>query len=470
MPLRSNGLRADGECKEFSILEKRAGNGYSVIAFVGRRSRYCLSAVTPSTIPEAEVAVSMLAPHPVTVLPFAFLLLAIAILPLFAPSFWEHNRNKAIVAGLLSTPIALWLLFREPLAIVHSLREYVSFIALLGSLFIISGGVHLEGDLKATPARNVGLLALGGVLAKILGTTGASMLLIRTVLKTNSQRSHVAHLPFFFILVVSNCGGLLTPLGDPPLFLGFLRGVPFTWTLRLWPVWSVAMLWLLGLYYFIDRRAYAKEDPARLQRDTLEVVPLSLVGWRNVGLLMGVVVSVLLPAPYREICMVGLALLSLAVGGAKARRANGFTFAPITEVAILFAGIFVTMIPALKLLELHGASIGLIRPWHYFIASGSLSSVLDNAPTYLTFLSAAQGLGLHGTVGVPDAFLAAISAGSVLMGANTYIGNGPNFMVKAIADDAGYRTASFGKHAAAAILVLMPVYVFTALWVSFCVT
>jgi Na+/H+ antiporter NhaD/arsenite permease-like protein len=411
----------------------------------------------------------MLDPHPVTVLPFALLLLAIAVLPLFAPAFWDHNRNKAIVAGLLATPIALWLLFREPLAIVHSLREYVSFIALLGSLYVVSGGIHLEGDLKATPANNTALLAFGGVLANVLGTTGASMLLIRTVLKTNSQRSHVAYLPFFFILVVSNCGGLLTPLGDPPLFLGFLRGVPFTWTLRLWPVWSVAMLWLLGLYYFIDRRAYAKEDPVRLRRDALEVVPLSLVGWRNVGLLMGVVVSVLLPAPFREICMVGFALLSLTLGGTKARRANGFTFGPITEVAILFAGIFVTMIPALKLLEIHGASIGLTRPWHYFFASGSLSSVLDNAPTYLTFLSAAQGLGLHGTVGVPDAFLAAISTGSVLMGANTYIGNGPNFMVKAIADNAGYRTASFAKHALAAILVLMPVYVFAALWVSFCI-
>ncbi len=411
----------------------------------------------------------MLDPHPITVAPFALLLLAIAILPLFAPRFWDQNRNKALVATLLSVPIVGWLIFRQPLAILHSLREYASFIALLGSLFIVSGGIHLEGDLQATPARNTALLALGGVLANILGTTGASMLLIRTVLKTNSQRSHVAYLPFFFILIVSNCGGLLTPLGDPPLFLGYLRGVPFTWTLRLWPVWMAAMLWLLGLYYFIDRRAYAREDPIQLQRDAAEVVPLSLIGWRNVVLLFGVVTSVILPTPYREICMVALALVSLAFGGSKARRANGFSFGPIVEVAILFAGIFLTMIPALRLLELHGVSIGLTQPWHYFLASGSLSSVLDNAPTYLTFLSAAQGLGLHGTVGVPNAFLAAISAGSVMMGANTYVGNGPNFMVKAIADNSGYRTASFGSHALAAVLVLMPVYVATALWLSFCV-
>jgi Na+/H+ antiporter NhaD/arsenite permease-like protein len=412
----------------------------------------------------------MFDPHPITVLPFALLLLAIAVLPLAAPAFWEHNRNKALVAGLLAAPIAAWLLVREPMSVAHSLREYASFIILLGSLFVISGGIHLEGDLRATPGTNTLLLALGGVLANILGTTGASMLLIRTVLKTNSQRRHVAYLPFFFILVVSNCGGLLTPLGDPPLFLGYLRGVPFTWTLLLWPAWLFTMAWLLGLYYFIDRRAYAREDPARLRRDELEVVPLSLIGRRNIALLLGVVVSVLMPTPYRELCMVGLALASLFVGGKRGRQANGFTFGPIVEVAILFCGIFLTMIPALKLLELHGGRIGLTQPWHYFLASGSLSSVLDNAPTYLTFLSAAQGLGLRGSVvGVPTAFLAAISAGSVMMGANTYIGNGPNFMVKAIADDSGYPTASFGRHALLAALVLSPVYVFTALWLSFCV-
>jgi Na+/H+ antiporter NhaD/arsenite permease-like protein len=416
-----------------------------------------------------EVADSILDPHPLTVAPFALLLLAIALMPLIAPKYWENNWNKAVVAGLLSVPTVGWLLIRDPSAILHSLKEYSSFTALLGSLFVVSGGIHLEGDLRATPARNTALLALGGILANVLGTTGASMLLIRTVLRTNSQRSHVAYLPFFFILIVSNCGGLLTPLGDPPLFLGYLRGVPFTWTLRLWPVWTVAMAWLLGLYYIIDRRNYAREDPSRVAQDAREAVPLSLLGWRNVALLFGVVASVLLPAPYREIGMAGLALVSMVFGGTKARQANGFTFGPIVEVSILFAGIFLTMIPALQLLKVHGATIGLTRPWHYFVASGSLSSVLDNAPTYLTFLSAAQGLGHNGPAGVPDACLAAISAGCVLMGANTYIGNGPNFMVKAIADDAGYRTASFGRHAVAAVLVLMPIYVFTALWVSYCV-
>lgn len=410
----------------------------------------------------------VLAVHPIAIAPFALLLLAIAIMPLVAPAFWEHNRNKAIVAALLSAPIATWLLMASPGALVHSVKEYASFLALLGALFVVTGGIHLEGDLRATPGRNTLLLALGAVLANALGTTGASMLLIRTVLRSNSQRSHVEHLPFFFILIVSNCGGLLTPLGDPPLFLGFLRGVPFSWTFRLLPIWLMAMAWLLGVYYFVDRRAYAREAAAALERDEREALPLRVLGWRNIPLLLGVVGAVLLPAPYRELTMLALAGLSLVSGAKTARTGNDFSFGPILEVAILFAGIFVTMIPALALLERHGAELGLSRPWHFFLASGVLSSVLDNAPTYLTFLSAAQSLQLENqVVGVPHAFLAAISLGSVFMGANTYIGNGPNFMVKAIADNSGYRTASFGRHALVASLMLAPVYVLAALWVSY---
>lgn len=410
---------------------------------------------------------TMLDPHPIFVVPFALLLLCIALLPLVAPAFWEHNRNKALVAAALAAPILIWLGLREPSAIVHSLKEYVSFIALLGSLYVISGSIHLEGDLRATPGTNTLMLAVGGVLANLVGTTGASMLLIRTVLRTNSERANVSHLPLFFILVVSNCGGLLTPLGDPPLFLGYLRGVPFTWTLRLWPIWVIAMVWLLGLYYFVDRRAYARETAERIERDIREVVPLTLIGWHNLGFLLCIVASVFLPTPYRELGMMATAVLSLTLGGKKARAANKFTFGPIIEVAILFAGIFTTMIPALQLLELHGKDLGLVHPWQYFVASGALSSVLDNAPTYLTFFSAAQGLGLPAQVaGVPTAFLAAISTGAVLMGANTYIGNGPNFMVKAIADESGYRTYSFGRYALYAILILLPVYVATACWIS----
>lgn len=402
-----------------------------------------------------------------SVLPFALLLLAIAVMPLLAPVFWEHNRNKALVALVCAAPIAIWLLAANQHALAHSMHEYLSFLALLGALFVVAGGIHVSGDLRATPGRNTALLASGAVLANLLGTTGASMALIRLVLRTNSERHRVEHLPFFFILVVSNSGGLLTPLGDPPLFLGYLRGVHFTWTLRLLPFWLAANAWLLGLFYFFDRRAYAQESTRDIVRDTLETTPLRITGWGNVVLLLGVVGAVFLSSPYREIAMVALAAASVLFVSRQARAANGFSFAPILEVAILFFGIFVTMVPALELLEHHGAALGLSKPWHFFFATGILSSVLDNAPTYLTFLSAAQGLGLENqVVGVPHVFLEAISAGAVLMGANTYIGNGPNFMVKAIADASGYRTASFGRHALVAALVLSPVYLISSLLVS----
>ncbi len=407
-------------------------------------------------------------PHPLSVVPFCVLLLCIALLPLLAPARWEHNRDKAAITALISLPVAAWLAFRHPTALLHSALEYVSFLTLLAALFIVTGGIHLEGDLIASPGRNTLLLLLGAVLANLLGTTGASMLLIRTFLRTNSQRENREHLPFFFILIVANCGGLLTPLGDPPLFLGYLRGVPFTWTLRLFPVWLLAVGWLLALFYFVDRRAYRRESAQRQLRDRREAVPLKVLGKRNIPLLLAVVAAVLLPSPWRELCMAGLSALSLLGGARTARTANAFSFAPIIEVATLFAGIFITMVPALALLEQHGAELGLSRPWQFFLVTGSLSSVLDNAPTYLTFLSAAQSLGLTPQVaGVPHTFLAAISAGAVLMGANTYIGNGPNFMVKAIADLSGYQTASFARHALTALLVLSPVYLMTVLWLSY---
>jgi Na+/H+ antiporter NhaD/arsenite permease-like protein len=403
----------------------------------------------------------------VAVVPFAVLLAAIAILPLAAPAFWDHHRNKALVVAALGLPVGLWLGTTNLPALGHSIREYSSFITLLGALFVVSGGIYVGGDLVARPALNCALLGAGAVLANAIGTTGASMLLIRLVLRTNSQRRHVAHLPFFFILIVSNCGGLLTPLGDPPLFLGYLRGVHFTWTLRLLPFWLLAVSWLLLLFYVLDRRAYAKERREDLARDEQQARALRVIGLRQVPLLLGVLAAVFLPSPMREGAMVALAVLSLLAGPGAARRQNAFSFGPIIEVAVLFAGIFVTMVPALALLERHGPALGISQPWQYFLGAGVLSSVLDNAPTYLTFLSAAQGQGLgNEVVGVPHVILEAISVGSVFMGANTYIGNGPNFMVKAIADSVGYKTASFGRHALAAVAVLSPVYLLAAIWVS----
>ena len=408
----------------------------------------------------------------VAVLPFALLLAAIAVLPLAASHFWESNRNKAIVAGLLSLPILAYVGLAHAESLLHSGVEYVSFIALLGALFVVAGGIHLDGDLEGRPEINAGILLLGAVLANFVGTTGASMLLIRTLLRTNGQRHQRGHIPFFFILIVSNCGGLLTPLGDPPLFLGFMRGVPFLWTLGLWPVWLGVIAYLLTVFYLVDRRAYRREKARDIALDKSHVKPLRLRGAINIVFLLGIVVAVFLPSPWRELSMVGCALASVFLGPREARKENAFSYAPIVEVAILFLGIFITMIPALALLEHHGAELGLTTPTHYFFVTGGLSSVLDNAPTYLAFLTAAQGLTVANSlpvdvVGVGAEFLVAISCGAVLMGANTYIGNGPNFMVKAIAEEARYEMPSFFGYAGRAIAVLSPVYVVIGLYLAF---
>lgn len=400
--------------------------------------------------------------------PFALLLSAIASFPLALPHFWERNRSKAIVVVALGVPVAAWLLGTRPEALFHALEEYASFLCLLAALYVVAGGVHVAGDLIATPRHNTAIMAIGAVLANVMGTTGASMLMIHLLLRTNHQRQHVGHLPFFFILIISNCAGLLTPLGDPPLFLGYLRGVPFTWTLRLWPVWLFAMAYLLSLFYFLDKRAYAKETAQVVVNDESEYEPLRITGWANVALLVFVVASVFLPSPWRELVLVALMGMSLYLTPQRPRQENAFQFGPIVEVAILFAGIFVTMVPALELLSHHAPTLGLHAPTQFFWLAGGLSSVLDNAPTYVTFLSVAQGLGLPDQVaGTTHIHLFGIAAGSVLMGANTYIGNGPNFMVKAIAESVGYRTASFGKHALWAVITLLPIYLFVTAWLGF---
>jgi len=393
-------------------------------------------------------------------LPFLGLLLAIAILPLAAPQFWESNLRKLAVAALLSLPV-LWLYAgAQPQALIHAARDYVSFIALLAGLFVISGGVMLEGDLQATTRTNALLLGAGALLASFVGTTGASVLLIRPLLQTNRERKRVAHTVVFFIFLVSNIGGCLTPLGDPPLFLGYLAGVPFLWTLRLFPAWLLAVGLVLAAYVACDLRERAKEESADLRRDFYEVRPLRVAGKDNLVLLAGVLAAVaLLQAPWRELVIAALALVSYAWTDPELRRANRFSFGPILEVAALFAGIFATMLPALDLLRARGAELGVREPWQFFWASGALSSFLDNAPTYLTFLALARGLGLRAEVaGVPEPILAAISLGAVFMGANSYIGNGPNFMVRAIAEERGVKMPSFGGYMVWSGLVLLPVF------------
>ena len=399
-----------------------------------------------------------------TVVPFVGLLLSIALLPLRAPHFWESHKNKALVAALWSLPIAVFFLFRAPHELVLSMKDYASFLLLLTALFIISGGIVLKGDLKATPEVNTLFLLIGAVLANFIGTTGASMLLIRPLLQTNSERKHTIHIPIFFIFLVSNIGGCLTPLGDPPLFMGLIKGVPFFWTLRLFPLWALMVGGVLLMFTIYDSAQYRKEANRDLIRDRQRIVPLRLAGTINLVWIAGVVAAIFLPFPSREGALILMAILSLVTTRRAFRADNKFTYNPILEVAILFAGIFVTMVPALLILNARGAELGISRPWHFFWAAGSLSSFLDNTPTYLAFFSMAQGLGLHGDMmGIPSLFLKAISAGAVFMGANSYIGNGPNFMVKVIAEEYKLKMPSFFGYMAYSFAILIPLYVVVTL-------
>jgi Na+/H+ antiporter NhaD/arsenite permease-like protein len=413
-------------------------------------------------------ALTTASPLPVySVTPFVLMLLTIAAFPLWLPHWWEANRNKLLVSAVLGLPVLVLYLVREPRALLHMGEEYVSFILLLAGLYVISGGILLRGDIVATPLANTGFLAVGAVLASFIGTTGASMLLIRPLLQTNRERSRVKHTVVFFIFVVSNMGGMLTPLGDPPLFLGYLQGVPFAWTFRLWPHWLALVGALLAVYFVWDSIQYVREPIAAIRRDRAQREPLRLRGAINGLWLLGVVLAVaFLHEPVREIVILALAGLSLWQTPRAIRRANGFTAAPMVEVAVLFFGIFLTMIPALELLRLRGHELGVREPWQFFWATGMLSSFLDNAPTYLTFLALGQGLGLGDeVVGVPHAILAAISVGAVAMGANTYIGNAPNFMVKAIAEEAGVRMPSFVGYMAYSGAILVPLFVvLTLVW------
>ena len=401
------------------------------------------------------------APPVYSVLPFVAMLLAIAVCPLAAPRWWESNRSKFIVAAALGLPVLAVYGVRHPVALVHTAGDYVSFIVLLAGLFVISGGILLRGDLVATPATNTAFLALGGVLASVVGTTGASMLLVRPLLQTNRERTRVKHTVVFFIFIVSNIGGMLTPLGDPPLFLGYLEGVPFLWTLHLLPHWGLMLLALLAAFFVYDSLQFSREPLGAIRRDRARVEPLRIHGGVNAAWLVVVVLAVaVLHAPWRELVIIGLAVVSLKLTPSRIRRDNAFSAGPMVEVAVLFAGIFLTMIPALDLLRLRGDELGVRAPWQFFWASGALSSFLDNAPTYLTFLALGQGLRLPAeVVGVTEPILAAISVGSVAMGANTYIGNAPNFMVKAIAEEAGVNMPSFFGYMLYSGTILLPLFV-----------
>lgn len=396
------------------------------------------------------------------VLPFAVLLLAIAILPLVPGlnHWWHKNSSKLLVSGFLGSITVFWVILNNHTAsLFHAGHEYISFIALIGSLFVVSGGIFLSGDIRATPRNNTFFLCVGGVVASFIGTTGAAMLLIRPLLNTNRERQLKVHTVVFAIFIVANCGGLLTPLGDPPLFLGMLRGVPFTWTFNLLFEWLFVNGMLLLAYYALDREAYFKESPQSIRWDNVAVTKLGLIGKENFVWLAVIILAVAFTAsPWRELLMVFSAGASLLRGDKGVRYGfNKFTWDPILEVAALFVGIFATMIPALMYLAQIAPSLPL-NEITLFLFTGGLSAVLDNAPTYATFFEMARQLpGDVRIAGVPELYLVSISLGAVFCGAITYIGNGPNFMVKAVAESVGVKMPTFGGYVFWALKELVPV-------------
>ena len=431
--------------------------------------------------------------------PFAGLLLSIALMPLFLPRIWHHHYGKIVLGWVLAFLVPFAAQFGGEATgamLVHALlSEYLPFMVLLMALFTSAGGIFIKGNLHGSPATNTVLLAMGTALASIMGTTGASMLMIRPLIRANDNRKHVAHVIVFFIFLVSNAGGSLTPLGDPPLFLGFLKGVDFFWTTQhLWAPTLFLVVCLLVVFYAIDLYWYRHE--ALLPVDpTPDTHGFSMEGSGNFLALIAVMALVLMSGSWRpgvafevagtvvewqqlvrDVLLLGVAAVSWWLTPMAVRERNQFSWGPMREVAKLFAGIFLTMVPVLAMLKAGtSGSFATVAssvndaqgqgiPWAYFWASGLLSSFLDNAPTYLVFFSLAGGDPQQLMTG-GALTLAAISAGSVFMGANTYIGNAPNFMVKAIAEDRGIRMPSFFGYMAWSGTILLPLFgLVTWLW------
>ncbi|WP_103062845.1 sodium:proton antiporter [Actinomyces qiguomingii] len=418
-----------------------------------------------------------------SVLPFVVMLASIAVFPLVPATshWWEKNSSQLTVALVLGIPVAAWMwiaLGWEP--VFAAVVEYVQFISLLLALFVVSGGIFLKGDIQATPRNNTIFLAVGGLLASFVGTTGAAMLLIRPLLNTNREREYRVHTVLFTIFIVANCGGLLTPLGDPPLFLGFLRGVPFTWTFGLVVEWLFVNSLLLASYFALDTWYYSQEPAADILADKTEIEPLGLRGANNLVWFVVIIAAVAFAPsidahaieeghaalkdwiPLREIIMLAAAVASYKLGDKRARfEDNQFEWGPIAEVAALFIGIFLTMIPALRYLDEVAGSLPL-NEITFFVFTGGLSSLLDNAPTYATFFEMAGQVAHPGgatVAGVPELYLRSISLGAVLCGALTYIGNGPNFMVKSVAEARDVEMPSFGGYIVRAYMYLGPILV-----------
>ena len=422
-----------------------------------------------------------------SLIPFVIMLLCIAVGPLVAEHWWENNRNKLIVSLILGIPTAIWLCLNGLSDdLIHQMVfDYVPFIILLTALFTVTGGIRISGNLAAKPIVNTAFLGIGYLLASIMGTTGAAMLLIRPLIETNQERKHKVHTILFFIAAVANCGGLLTPLGDPPLFLLYLKGAEFTWFMGMLPEWAFAGALLLLVYFIVDTVMYKKEDAADIAKDNTEKASIKITGNINFLYLIGVVCAVAFINPgtipamgdhhapiyvklLREIVLVILILASWFTTKQQIRKDNNYSWGPIIEVAVLFVGIFATMTPALLFLKANAGNLGITEPWQFVYATGALSSFLDNAPTALAFHSVAGGLpvaeGVSIVAGIDELLLKAISMGAVFFGAMTYIGNGPNFMVKAIAEQNKIQMPSFfGYMFKFSLIVLLPIYIITQL-------
>ena len=417
-------------------------------------------------------------------IPFVVMLLCIAIFPLTKlEEWWEHNLHKLYVSLILGVPVGIWLCVN---GMGHELEhqmiyDYVPFILLLMALFVTTGGICIKGDLKATPAINSTILAIGWILASFMGTTGAAMLLIRMLIQTISERQYKVHTILFFIAIVANCGGLLTPLGDPPLFLLFQKGAEFTWFFNLTPEWAVTGLLLLGTYFALDTYYYKKEPKQNLEKDNTNIEPIKVNGLINILWLLCVIGATMFinpkyiqamgehDAPFylrllREWVFIIIIILSMATTKKQTRKDNNYSWTPILEVACVFCGIFATMTPALMYLEGMKEQIQevLSQPWQFLYGTGLLSAFLDNAPTAMVFNSMAPSGDIAGLAN--DAFLGAISVGAVFFGALTYIGNGPNFMVKSIAEQSGIKMPSFfGYMIKFSLIICLPIYIIVQL-------
>ena len=436
-------------------------------------------------------------------IPFAGMLLSIAILPLIKESWWEKRKPWVVAFWSLLFLLPFAAAFGGHIALKHlievTLGDYLTFIVLLFGLFCVAGNISLQGDLAGNPKINVILLLIGTLLSSWIGTTGASMLLVRPMIKMNSWRKNKSHIMVFFIFLISNMGGCLTPIGDPPLLMGFMRGVPFFWSMHLFPILIFNMVIMLTVFYFLDRRAYRRDIAIGMRPDISKPkTEFKVNGLHNIIFMVMIVAAVILSGTLPtlpafqdasgnvlgihifgevqlsypsliEIAIILLsALLSFKTTKSEVRTKNHFTWGAIEEVAVLFIGIFITMQPALMILKAKGAELGLTNPLEMFWATGALSSFLDNTPTYLVFLTTAGTLGatsgIATTVGtIAVKMLMAISCGAVFMGANTYIGNAPNFMVKSISDENGIKMPSFFGYMLCSLKFLIPVFIIDTL-------